>query len=363
MSSTPRIAAIDRMRGLVMILMASDHAAHVFYRDHMILDSAFFPEWSEPLPTIPFLHRWLSHVCAPVFVFLAGTSIALAASRRGASGMAGFDRDLLLRGLLLIGIDLSFISLVWGPMVEASIFLQVLYAIGLGMIAMIWLRRLAPRTLLILGLALAIGNEAITAVVPNATLTRLLWLPGPGGIEFVAYPAIPWFAAMLLGHAFGSRLAAGRDALRPLAIGSALALATWITVKLCDGYGNMAMVGVHDGPLRWLQVSKYPPSLAYFGLELGIGLALLAGFFVLDRRARRPAPPDSLLLVLGQTALFFYVLHIALIEAVGATLGDVRGNVARNWLAVIVTVAVLWPAGIWFRALRRRHPQSLLRLI
>lgn len=358
---TDRIAAIDQMRGLVMILMATDHAAHVFYAEHVVLDSSVLP-WQQSLPTIPFLHRWLSHMCAPIFVFLAGTSIALAASRSHRTGRR-FDLDLVLRGALLIGIDLTFISWIWGSSFESPRVLQVLFAIGAGMIAMVALRRLPGPTTLILGILLAGASEALAAL-PVPEVMRMMFLTGGFRDSFVAlYPVLPWLAVMLLGHGFGRHLVAGRSANGFLVPAAAIAFATWFAIKLLDGYGNMLMTGSHDGALRWLQTSKYPPSLAFLGLELGIGLGLLCALF----SWRRTADDRGLLMVLGQTALFFYVLHIALLESAGSLLASLgyrpRGGLLGNSIAVILVVLAAWPLGLAFRALRRRYPRSLLRLI
>ncbi|MGE0145268.1 MAG: DUF1624 domain-containing protein [Planctomycetota bacterium] len=360
LASSHRIAAIDRMRGIVMVLMATDHAAHVFYAEHVVLDSVVLP-WQAPLPALPFLHRWLSHLCAPIFVFLAGTSIALAASRRSDSSLS-FDRDLILRGALLVGLDLTFISWIWGSNFEHGRVLQVLSTIGAGMIAMVAFRRLPGRATLVLGGVLAVAGEALAAS-PLPESVRMTLVTGGFRETFVVlYPMLPWFAVMLLGHGFGRHLTLGRSAASFLIPATAIAWIVWIAVKVGDGYGNMRMTGVHDGPLRWLQTSKYPPSLAFLGLELGIGLAILCALF-----RDKPRGDRGLLLVLGQTALFFYVLHIAALESAGALFRavglDPRGGLLGNTVAAAIVVLAAWPLGIAFRSLRRRHPTSLLRLV
>jgi uncharacterized membrane protein len=359
-TSSHRIAAIDRMRGIVMLLMATDHAAHVFYAEHLVLDSVVLP-WQQPLPTLPFLHRWLSHLCAPIFVFLAGTSIALAASRRSDSS-SRFDRDLILRGALLMGLDLTFISWIWGGNFENGRVLQVLFAIGSSMIAMVALRRLPGRTTIVLGGLLAVASEALAAL-PLPESVRMVLVTGGFRESFVVlYPMLPWLAVMLLGHGFGRHLTTGRSATSFLVPATAVAWIVWIAVKLGDGYGNMLMTGMHDGPLRWLQTSKYPPSLAFLGLELGIGFAILCVLF-----RHKPRGDRGLLIVLGQTALFFYVLHIAVLESAGAIFRaagqDPRGSLVDNTAAAAAVVVLAWLLGLVFRALRRRHPTSLLRLI
>jgi uncharacterized membrane protein len=375
-AAPPRLRAIDRMRGLVMVLMTSDHAAHVLYRGHRIQDTALFPGWDQPLALVPFLHRWLSHVCAPMFVFLAGTAVALAAARRRALAGSGvdapsapsgsnelsFDRDLVLRGLLLIAIDLTLISFVWGPDVESRFLLQVLYAIGFGMVLLVPLRRLPSAALALLGVALLVGHEALAAWLPNSAPTHLLVTPGPVGAAFVIYPALPWLGMMLLGHVYGARLARGGEPSRPLWLAGSVALGVWLVVEALDGYGNGGLVGVHDSWLRWLQVSKYPPSLGFAALELGLGLLLLGLFTLLEGRAGG-AGERGVLLTLGRGALVFYVLHIVLLELLGAVLGETRFGLAVTWLAVGVLVLILLPVCGRVRAWKERHPTSLLRLV
>ena len=369
-----RLAAIDRLRGFVMVVMASDHASHVFYAHGVMRDSAFMRGWNQSLPTVPFLFRWLSHLCAPTFVFLAGASIALAASRRTGAALRAYDRDLALRGLLLIALEMLFITPVWGLRFEMGALCQVLWALGVGMLAMVALRRLPAKVTLALGVALAFAIElpflgAGAEPQPPGVLVALLVTGGFGAGYAVVYPALPWLAPMLLGHAFGVWLARGGSPLRATLGGAAAALAIWCLVKFGDGYGNLRLCGVHDSWLRWLQCSKYPPSLAFLALELGLSLALLAGLFWWEGRRRAAPSPAGLLLTLGQTALFFYVGHIALLEGAGALLrvwlgaDAVPGSLPRTLLATALAVLVLWPAGLWFRSLRRRHPSSLLRLI
>ncbi|MFT7464166.1 MAG: putative membrane protein, partial [Pseudohongiellaceae bacterium] len=142
-----RMQALDWMRGIVMVIMVTDHASEAFNAARPVTDSVLLPSWDQPLDALQFPFRWLSHICAPVFLFLAGTSLALSLGRKLARGTSGWsiDKDLLIRGLLILGVDLFLINLVWHP---GALLLQVMYAIGLSMICMIGLRRL-PDGLLI----------------------------------------------------------------------------------------------------------------------------------------------------------------------------------------------------------------------
>ena len=125
-----RLPALDWMRGIVMLLMATDHASEAFNASRPTLDSILFGK-QVALDPLQFAHRWLSHLCAPTFLFLAGTSLALSINRRIHRGASpgSIDRDLLVRGLIVFGVDLLFINWFWSP---GFLVLQVMTAIGLA---------------------------------------------------------------------------------------------------------------------------------------------------------------------------------------------------------------------------------------
>src|SRR5439155_20675441 len=174
-----------------------------------------------------------------------------------------------------------------------QVLLQVLYAIGGSLLVMIPLRRLGSAWLLGIGLALVFGGEALTGLVLLATggdptlPAALLLTGGRFGPVIIAYPLLPWLAIMMLGWAFGSylrtapRVAAER---RLLAAGLA-ALALFVVVRGLNGYGNMRLLREDGSLVQWLHVSKYPPSLSFTALELGLAALLLATSFRVARLA------------------------------------------------------------------------------
>src|ERR1044072_906884 len=167
-TASSRIAAIDWMRGLAMVLMVIDHASMAFDGQHVAEDSALYADAATmALPAGEFFTRWITHLCAPTFVLLAGTSLALSVERRAAKGATAWeiDKSILTRGALIALLDLTVISLGSGRWT-----LQVLLAIGLSMMLMAPLRRLRTWTLL----ALALGWMAFGEI-----LTGWLWHP-PG---------------------------------------------------------------------------------------------------------------------------------------------------------------------------------------
>jgi len=139
-----RLASLDWMRGFVMVVMALDHASTSWNAGHLRTDSFFLYTAGMELPAAQFLSRWISHLCAPTFLFLAGTSLALSVERHRGAGVAesAIDRDILIRGLFIALLDVAYISFIWMP---GQWILQVLYAIGFAMILMVPLRRLPTK--------------------------------------------------------------------------------------------------------------------------------------------------------------------------------------------------------------------------
>src|SRR5579871_2079139 len=162
-----RLAAIDWMRGLVMVLMTIDHAAEAFNKSHLTSDSAVVYH-GEPLDTAQFLTRFITHLCAPTFVFLAGTALALSVTRRAAAGEPArdIDRHIITRGLLIAALDPLWMCL--GFSGYRFIVLQVLYAIGISLVCMAGLRRLPRWALLTGGIVLIAGIDALISAVAAA---------------------------------------------------------------------------------------------------------------------------------------------------------------------------------------------------
>src|SRR6478752_2999016 len=191
-----RLLALDRMRGLVMLLMALDHSSGEFNAGRVISDSAFFYKAGSVLQPAQFLTRWLTHLCAPTFVFLAGVSLAMSLVRRVERGESAWslDRYLLVRGLVIIAAELVP-SYFW--MSKGHYLLQVLYAIGTAYLLMIPLRRLPVPLATGLGVLVLIGAEGVASISgwgpPDSTpwLATLLLTGGLRGWLVVAYPTLP----------------------------------------------------------------------------------------------------------------------------------------------------------------------------
>jgi uncharacterized membrane protein len=295
---------------------------------------------------------------------LAGASLALSTEKR--RGQPGQDAFIVKRGLFIAALDPTWMSLTFlGFQFEI---LQVLYAIGLSLVCMAFLRRLPSRALLALALAIQLGAE-LTAHLPPlprplGALLQLTFTGGKIGPFLVAYPFVPWMAMMMCGWVLGRWLIRTPErahvtwALPLFGLGMAL-LTVFVAIRWIDGYGNWGLHRDSMALLQWLHVAKYPPSLAYTTLELGLDFVLLAGFFALDDGApRRALAPLALL---GSTAFFYYLLHVPLID-LGA-LAVHKGGVWRAWAATAAVVLALYPLCARYRRYKTAHPDGWTRYI
>jgi len=366
-----RVASIDWMRGFVMLLMVIDHAAMAFNRYHLDEDSALYPNASSmDLPSAEFFTRWITHLCAPSFVFLAGTALALSVERRVLKGMNAWkiDKGILLRGAIIALLDPTLISLGSGRWT-----FQVLLAIGVSMICMAPLRRLPTWALLTLSLGWIALGELVTGWVwtppgNSSVLAAFLVATYGSSAMIIKYPLLPWLALMILGWVFGRHLiryAAGLSHVsgrKVLWLSGVAGLVVFAVVRGLGGYGDMFLHRADNSWQQWLHVSKYPPSLTYYSLELGILCICLALLRTLELRVR--VRENGLLYVFGQTAMFYYLVHRLTFETL-ATYFGLRGfdDLAATYGAAAVMIALLYPACRWYRKTKAAHPNSLLKYL
>lgn len=364
--STQRIAAIDWLRGFVMILMALDHASWFFNTNRIFADSVLLYQPGDLFATDQFLTRWITHICAPTFVFLAGTSIAISNIQRRQQGIsdAVIDRELLLRGAFIALLDLCVFSLA-----DGKIILQVLYAIGISMMLMVVLQRFGARLVFFLALLLLAGSELLLMALWQPGGNVPLWLavtfaPVFGQTYTVLYPALPWLGMMMLGWVFGEWLMSSRSGMwsveRLLLISGLSALTLFVVIRSFDGYGNLFMHLEGNTLVQWLHISKYPPSLAYTGLELGLMAIILALLMRLES-FKKTINSNGPVLVFGQTALFFYLAHFCVLAVLRLVLE--RGSLEQTYWVTLLVLVILYPICRMYRSLKWRYPQSLLRFL
>ena len=356
----------DWMRGLVMVLMTIDHASGEFNAGRLFTDATFLYRPGTYLAVDQFLTRWITHLCAPTFVFLAGYVMQLSVRRRREQGETegSITRFILTRGLIIAALDPLWMRLVFKPP-GGLIVLQVLYAIGMSFVVMAFLRRLPALTIGVLGVVIAFASEPLAAQVPATGplhwVGMLLVAAGPLPPFIVGYPLVPWLAIMMMGWGAAevARSAPARFP-RRIALAGVVALALFFLLRGLNGWGNMGLLRGDGSLVQWLHVSKYPPSVTYDALELGLGWLLMALFLVW----RPPAWADAVLRPLGQSAFFFYLLHAHLL-ALAAFLLHLHGKagLGATYLSAAVVIAVLAPACNVYRRYKLAHPRSIAQYI
>jgi uncharacterized membrane protein len=398
-----RISEIDLMRGFVIVLMALDHVRDYFHAGGFRVDPL------DPATTTPLLYatRWVTHLCAPAFVFLAGVS-AFLQSHKGKTG-AALSRFLLTRGVWLLFMEATILSFGWSFGFPYPFFLQVIWAIGWSMIALGGLVLLPRAAVLAAGLVIVFGHNLLDPLTPQqfgdaALLWTFLHEGGPifiGGqpIGLAAYPILPWIGVMAVGYGAGSMFiepAAARD--RNLLLVGAAMFALFFTLRFTGFYGEplaAAATGNYAAAGGWrdesglgaqvmafLNVQKYPPSLLFILVTLGV----CALIFPLVSRLK--GSPAGVLLSFGAAPFFFYALHIYVVHglaiAANAALGrDVGGffNYLLNaftapqkldglgfglggvYLAWFTVLALLYPACRWFAGVKKRRKDWWLSYI
>jgi len=332
-SAIGRIDAIDILRGLVMVIMALDHTRDYF--THL----RFEPEALSRTWAALFFTRWITHFCAPLFFFLAGTGAFFYGRRRTASELSRF---LWTRGLWLIVLEFTAVGFAWAFQYPFGIF-GVIWALGASMVLMAAAVRLPLRWLGALSVLVIVTHDLLDRVRPAqfgslGWIWKLLHVRGfvqlPFNIpEFVLFPIIPWVAVMGAGYAFGTVFALEPERRQKitLRLGIVLTLA-FILLRVTNIYGNppAGLGGVSQGDwhvqptiektiILFLDVEKYPPSLQFLLMTLGPSLLLLSW---LDKRNTRQAASgvESALVIYGRVPLFYYVLHIYLIHALAVAM-------------------------------------------
>ncbi len=276
-----RLTSIDLLRGLVMVVMALDHTRDFFaaggFNPRDVTDPALF------------LTRWITHFCAPTFIFLAGISAFLYGQGRSAGSVSRF---LLTRGIWLVLIELTVVRFGWSFSIHFNHFVvQVIFVIGASMIALAGLVHLPRWAIAAAGLVMIFGHNLLDGIKAAqfgaaAPVWNFLHQPGhlqlaPGVDLVVLYPLIPWIGVMAAGYALGpvfTREPAAR--IRELFVLGATITVGFILLRATNLYGDPAPWAVQDNVvasvLSFINCEKYPPSLLYLAMTLGPALMLLA---------------------------------------------------------------------------------------
>lgn len=342
-----RLPSIDWLRGVVMVLMALDHVRFFFTNAH------FPPEDMQRTWMALFLTRWVTHFCAPVFFFLAGTAAFLSAKK---------GLQLVIRGLVLIFLELTFIGFAWGFTFGYS-FAGVIWALGWSMILLALLSRIPPVPLGILSL-IVIATHDLVRGVDAGVFWRFLHTTGGVqifGIDYnILYPLIPWCFVMSLGYACGPIWqwdAARRQ--RVLAISGAAATLLFLALRMTHAYGDPQ--DWNGSLISLLNTEKYPPSLQYLLMTLGpslLALVLAEKWFA----RREPGIIGGALLTFGRVPMFYYICHLYLIHLLAVIINR-RFDLAVVYAIWIAVVIALYVPCRWFELVKRRSNAVWLRYV
>jgi uncharacterized membrane protein len=374
-----RLDAIDLLRGIVMVLMALDHTRDYF--STTLFDPTDLAQTNTPL----FLTRWVTHFCAPVFVFLAGTGAFLYGARgKTRPELAWF---LLSRGLWLVFLEFTLVQLGWSFQLFPGTYLaQVIAAIGASMVVLAGLVFLPTWAVAGIGVLLIAGHNALGGLLPD-TVARSPWLvgllflgpvpppPAPTFV-FIAYPLLPWLGVMAAGYGLGPvwLLDRGRRRRWLVGLGSALLL-LFVVLRAANGYGDPRPWS-HQATewftvLSFVNCTKYPPSLLFVLMTLGPALLALAWF------DRPPGRWGRWFIIFGRVPLFYYLLHVPVIHGlallfawlqyreVGFLLHHPAGSIPDHappgyglpgvYFVWYLAVWLLYPACRWFADVKARR--------
>lgn len=315
----PRISSIDIVRGIVMVIMALDHTRDFFHVDANVFDPT---DMSKTNPIL-FFTRWITHYCAPTFVFLSGVSVHMSRQRKSPKELSVF---LLTRGLWLVLLEFTMVRFgIFFNLYYDVVIFQVIWAIGISMVFLSVLIRLPFALIFATGILITAGHNLLHLIVlqPEDKFFLLYSLFHQGGFINVApdhffmipYPFLPWLGIMTLGYCMGKWYDPGFDpALRKkLLLQTGLfAVLLFIILRVTNAYGDPAPWTTQKDSvftfMSFLNTTKYPASLLYTLMTLGPVLIILSFLETAKHNFWRP------FIIFGRVPLFYYVLHFYLIH-------------------------------------------------
>jgi uncharacterized membrane protein len=375
-----RFVTMDAHRGFIMVLMAVDHASYFIARVHSV------EFWGAGLPVYPnafwFWTRWITHLCAPSFFFLMGIGMILFADVRRKAGWdeGRITRFFVIRGLLLMFLQLFVEDPAWmlgdlsagagvmlirgggvpGGGTQGVIYFGVLFALGGAIVFWAFLRRSLPWIIGLISLATLLATQVVTPGadhVPTlySPFVRLLVIPGHTNVFEVFYPVVPWLGVTGLGLLFGILLKTEPYRVERVAGWTGLGiLVLFVIIRTTGEFGNLNEVPA--GWMGFLNVVKYPPSLGFLTMTMGINLILMTMWGRVEPYFQNRYNP---LLVFGRVALFFYLLHLWAYNLLGLLFKNGSGLVMMYviWLSGLV---ILYPFCYWYNCFKDRKPITSL---
>ncbi len=390
-----RIYSIDLLRGIVMMIMLLDHVREFVHAGALQSD----PTDPSTTTAAVFFTRWITHFCAPTFVFLSGVSIYL--QKANGKSNAELSRFLWTRGLWLIFLEFTVIRFLIVFNLDYSFFGmgQVIWVIGVSMIVMAAAIYLPVRIVGVIGVLLIILHNLLDgfqvppqiafAGTPPPDLSQAIWiiLHQPGIIRlfgsnsqmFLAYPLIPWVGVMMAGYALGTIYSWDGDKRQKLLLRLGLAAtALFIVVRVINVYGDPVPWRYYETSvstfLSFLNTTKYPPSLLFLLMTLGPALLVLA----LTDRIDGKALWQRVCITFGRVPMFFYILQWVFAHSSGVLLGYLAGNdvsylfmnlfemgqaappghgfsLGVVYVVWITGLVLLYPLCAWFAGVKKRN--------
>jgi uncharacterized membrane protein len=399
-----RLQSIDLVRGAVMVVMVLDHTRDFVHN----VAFAFDPTDLTRTTTLLFLTRWITHYCAPTFVFLAGVSAYLQRARGATT--AELSRFLLTRGLWLVVLEFTAVRVgTWFNLDYAFLgVMQVIWAIGISMVVLAGLVRLPFTAIAVFGVGMIALHNLLDGIqvqgwqgpgspVPSAAAR--LWMilhqgnelfplfTWPGPVVMLIYPLVPWIGVMAAGYTFGRiyDLDPARRHRLLVRAGGGL-VAAFVVIRVTNIYGDPAPWSVQPSALftvlSFVNTTKYPPSLLYLLMTLGPMMLALAWL----EPKRLDNGPARALITFGRVPMFFYLLQFPMAHGLAIIASLVVGkNIdyyftsppafftqvppnAGFGLGVVyacwaVAIVILYFLCRWYAGVKRRHPGSLLRYL
>jgi uncharacterized membrane protein len=385
-TDSKRIRSIDILRGIIMVIMALDHVRD-FYTN-VPFDALDLTKTSPLL----FFTRWITHFCAPTFIFLSGVSAYLSLAKRSTGNDAALF--LLKRGLWLLLLEFTLIGFGWLLDIGFHLlFAQVIWAIGCSMLflSLLLFLKLKPQMIGVIGLLLIFGHNAFDHIKASSLGEfKLGWFilheqgfyPVNGYLSvFILYPLVPWIGVMAAGYYFGTLFKLEAAARRTLFIKIGLGcIALFLLLRGFNIYGDPFPWEIQDtwwkNILAFIRCQKYPPSLLYLLMTLGISIIALAFLERVDNRVSR------FFTVFGRVPFFYYIPHIYLIHisqvlvafSLGFSMQDLinafQGNPGKwgfdlwvVYLIWIAVIAILYFPCRWFMKVKQRRKDWWLSYI
>lgn len=345
----PRIESIDVLRGIIMVIMALDHARDFFHIE------AFTDDPMNLTTTTPLLYftRWVTNFCAPVFVLLSGSAIYLQSLRKPKKELSVF---LIKRGVWLIIIEFVIISFAWSfdPFYQL-IYLQVIWAIGISMVLLGFVIHLPYKIILALGLMIVLGHNLldIPEAVPGFKAGFWWNILHHGYFQSYAYmynhfiviiyPFITWTGVMMLGYCVGVLFTPRFSAAERKQILAKLGIVLiflFIALRIVNIYGDPIAWTIQKNGLytffSFMKVNKYPPSLFYLCITIGPALLFLSFIEKVKNKF------TNIFVVFGRTAFFYYIIHLYLLHLLSMVAFYAQGNTTAQAIASMKNLKFLF---------------------